>query len=80
MARKNTEGERNYAPNLRKVILGSEYTYKELADKIDVSQSALYSWAYGHRKIDVKHLFLLSEALDTSVDDIMGLPKRRRYL
>ena len=53
-------------------------TQVQLAETLGVSQQAITAYETGQRRVPISMLPLLAETLDTSIEDLIGAPARRR--
>ena len=53
-------------------------TQVQLAETLGVSQQAITAYETGQRRVPISMLPLLAETLDTSIEDLIGTPARRR--
>ena len=61
-----------YGDRLKMYRSHAGLTQKELADKIGVDHSVVSNWERGINKYDIEMLMPISEALDVSVNDLLG--------
>lgn len=62
----------NYGERLKKYRLHAHLTQKELAEKLNVTNSVISRWESGDRRLDVDRLGDLALALDITVNDLIG--------
>lgn len=48
-------------------------TQEELADRVDVSRSAVARWELGEIEPSLSHMILVAKALETSLDVLVGI-------
>lgn len=61
-----------FSNNLKNLRIQHGYTQKKLADKLDVSQNAVYNWENGKREPGIETIEKIADALDVTVFEILG--------
>lgn len=61
-----------FAERLKELRIEKRLTQKELANKCGVSARNVSYWEAGERECDFNVLITLSDALDTSIDYLLG--------
>lgn len=64
--------ERKGYMNLKEIMAEQKISAKQLSGQIGVSQRRLEGWMYGEREPSIRHLIALADALQCSVDRIVG--------
>ena len=67
-----------YYKNLKKYREESGYTQAEIAHILQTRQEQYSKYELGKREIPVHHLITLSMVYDVSVDDLLGLKRRKK--
>lgn len=67
-----------YYKNLKKYREESGYTQAEIAHILQTRQEQYSKYELGKREIPVHHLITLSIVYDVSVDDLLGLKRRKK--
>ena len=67
-----------YYKNLKKYREESGYTQAEIAYILQTRQEQYSKYELGKREIPVHHLITLSMVYDVSVDDLLGLKRRKK--
>ena len=67
-----------YYKNLKKYREKSGYTQSEIAHILQTRQEQYSKYELGKREIPVHHLITLSMVYDVSVDDLLGLKRRKK--
>ena len=62
----------SFALSLKGSRLKKKFKQEELAKKIEVNPSTISLYETGRRKPDIETLMMLSEALDVSIDQLVG--------
>lgn len=60
---------------LKKLRTEHNMTQQELAERLNVSQSAVYYWENGKREPNLDMLFKISDVFHVGVDELIGLPE-----
>lgn len=60
---------------LNKLRNEHNYSYDDIAEKLDVSSRAVYFWESGKRSLTIRHLVDLSVIYGVTTDDILCLNK-----
>ncbi len=66
-----------FSENLKQLRRISNLTGSELAKKLNISQSALSNWETGRHYPHLEDVIKISEFFDISVDDLLGIDKRK---
>lgn len=69
---------KTYYKNLKKYREESGYTQAEIAHILQTRQEQYSKYELGKREIPVHHLITLSMVYDVSVDDLLGLKRRKK--
>ena len=67
-----------YYKNLKKYREEFGYTQAEIAHILQTRQEQYSKYELGKREIPVHHLITLSMVYDVSVDDLLGLKRRKK--
>ena len=62
----------DFSNRLKELRLGNGLTQKQLADKLNVSQNAIYNWENGKRQPDFQTLEKLAKIFDVNIDFLLG--------
>lgn len=61
-----------FSHRLKQLRISHELTQKELADKLNVSQNAIYNWENGKREPDFETLEFIADIFNVDMDYLLG--------
>ncbi len=62
--------------NLKAMREERQISLEELAEAVQVKPRTLRAWEYGEREPDIRHLIALADALQCSIDRLVGRAER----
>lgn len=65
-----------FARNLKEIRKAKKLSQASLAEKLHVSQTAVYYWESGKREPGIDMLFNISDVLGVGVDELVGLEEQ----
>ena len=63
---------------IKKILQEKDMQAKELAEKIGVSQAAMSNYLNDKRNIDNNYLSKISEILDVTTDELLGIAEKKK--
>ena len=69
----------NYGCYFKKARISSNYTQKEVAEKLSIHQSNVSDWENDVSRPEYEKLIELSKLYDVSLYDLLGVPYEERF-